>query len=499
MNFNPFKKGGGSKNGNTLERILNRFAAMEPSSVNCSLIKGEDHHEDLERAFLFKYTDKLLVQNKAIYITTPDGMKAQENALGKGEILHLWFLFNRVPHTVDCRVLGRIRFPDHLLDELMPRIPIAYMLRPVGNIRKIEKRQYLRYAHKVGQEDRRVYTQIMFDFYVTKTDLFFPETGSLPPSITDIHTIPHAQNTEVADQTPEEVVTFMKNAIRLNSRESRVVFAGKPSMEERSNKVRLLEMGEADMLGLETLKREQNKRQEASRIFYIRKPPHLVSDKRSPYSLTDGDTLVLNFHTSVSADMPTEYYDLVCEVSRVGTENLTVRTGGDIRKELGIAMEVMNFSIGGIKMNCSSSFMNYVLGDDEDSMPMVEKVNALVNTCYLLNFYPKLRFNRETEVYKPNIPMKIQILSKIVRVDSSHGILYEGGNLRQENLSMQDGELPQITGFGIKFYYDPAEYSRDSYSYDRWELIRDFKENRHFQDIHTSLNGLIAFLESQHR
>ena len=62
-----------------------------------------------------------------------------------------------------------------------------------------------------------------------------------------------------------------------------------------------------------------------------------------------------------------------------------------------------------------------------------------------------------------------------------------------------EGEYPQITSFGLKFYYDPAEYSRDTYSYDIWELIRDFKENKHFQEVHKSLNGLIAHLESQNR
>ena len=80
-----------------------------------------------------------------------------------------------------------------------------------------------------------------------------------------------------------------------------------------------------------------------------------------------------------------------------------------------------------------------------------------------------------------------------------NGNLYENGKVNTENASVKDGEYPTITGFGVKFYYDPAEYSRDSFSYDRWELIRDFKENKHFQEIHTSLNSLIAFIESQNR
>jgi hypothetical protein len=45
--------------------------------------------------------------------------------------------------------------------------------------------------------------------------------------------------------------------------------------------------------------------------------------------------------------------------------------------------------------------------------------------------------------------------------------------------------------------YDPAEYSIEDFDHDRWEIIRPFKENRYFKDVHKSLNGLIACLEAQ--
>jgi len=194
---------------------------------------------------------------------------------------------------------------------------------------------------------------------------------------------------------------------------------------------------------------------------------------------------VLSFHTRVSSDTPTEYYDLISEVTRIGTENITVRTNGEIRKEAGFSTELVDFSIGGIKMESSRGFLEYVLGEDYGLMDLEEQIQVLENTCYLLNFYPKLRFNRETEIYQPKeVPMRIQILGKIVRVEVS---------------KPTEDEPSQIEAFGIKFYYDPAEYSRDAYEYDRWELIRDFKENKHFREIHNSLNGLIAYLESQTR
>jgi len=479
--FNPFKKGGGNRSQNALEKILADFSQMGPNSVNCSLLKlasGEEADENLDRAFVFKHSEEVLIQNKAFYISTPDGLKAEDESkfTGKGEIVHLWFLQKGIPHTVDCKVMGRVRFPDNLLDDLAPRIPSAPMLRPVGNIRKQEKRQFLRYSHKAGGA-KRVYSQIMFDLYVTKTDITFPDTGALPPKLADLNTMPYSAEIELDDPSPEDVVKFMKNAIRLNPRDSRVVFVGKPFMEERTFKVGLLDLGSSDVLGLETSKEE-------SRQFYIRKPPAFSTDKKDPGNLGNADTIVLSFHTRVSNESATEYYDLISEVTRIGTENITVRTNGEIKKEAGFATDLVDFSIGGIKMESSKGFLEYVLGEDYGMMDLEEQIQVLENTCYMLNFYAKLRFNRETEIYQPDVPVRIQILGKIVRVEVS---------------APKEDEPAEIIGFGVKFYYDPAEYSRDAYEYDRWELIRDFKENKHFREIHNSLNGLIAYLESQTR
>lgn len=482
MLFNPFKKGGGSKKKASLERILDRLIDMGPNSANCSLIKtrdGNEVDEDLGRTFIFKTEQEVLVQNKAFYISTPDGMKAEDKSLltGKDEILHLWFLHNRIPHTLDCRLMGRIRFPDNLRRELDPRLPVAYMVRPVGNIRNSDKRTFLRYAHKAGHGSMRVYAQILFDLYITKTDVVFPETGSLPPYIDDPKLEPYETENEMEGQSPEDIVKFMKNALRLNTREARVVYVSKPHMDEKTNKVTLLEMDKSDVLGLETSKEE-------SRTFYIRKPPKMSSDRKGPYGLRDADTIVLGFHTRVASDTPTEYYDMIADVTRVGTENMTVRTDGDIRKEAGIPVEMEDFSVGGIKIENSNALMTYLLGEEHASMGTEEKIETLGNMCYLLNFYPKLRFQREQLQYEPELPMRIQILGKIVRAQMS---------------TPREGEEPQISGFGVKFYYDPIGYSRDTYSYDRWELIRDFKENKLFREIHTSLNQLIGFLESQSR
>jgi hypothetical protein len=345
---NFFKKGGGGgRKRPSVDNVLDRLAKMGPGSANCTLVKtksGEEANEGLGQAYLFKLDESLLVQNKAFYISTPDGIKAEDRSLisGKDEIVNLWFLFNRVPYTMDCKLMGRIRFPDNIRDELDPRLPQGYAVRPVGEIKNLDKRMFLRYAYKPGKVGMRDYSQIMFDLFITKTDVTFPDSGSLPNHISDLHLEPHASAENLPTGDPDEVVKFMKNSIRLNPREHRVVYVSKPQMDDRTNKVSLVDLDRSDVLGLETSK-------ESSRTFYIRKPPRMSSDKGDPSNLREGDIIQMGFHTRVASDAPAEYYDMIAEINRVGTENMTVRSNGDIRKEYGIPVEMADFSVGGVK------------------------------------------------------------------------------------------------------------------------------------------------------
>ncbi len=100
----------------------------------------------------------------------------------------------------------------------------------------------------------------------------------------------------------------------------------------------------------------------------------------------------------------------------------------------------------------------------------------------LFAFYPRLRFSREIEPYRPILPKRISVLGQIVRSE----------------IDWEDGEQKRgrFRNFGVKLMYDPVEYAQDEFRHSRWEMIRPFKENRHFKEVHKALNGLIAFLES---
>ena len=464
-----------------VDKVVDALAEYSPKTANCTLVRtaeGLDVNEDFGRAFLFRYGDQLYVDDRAIYITTPDDIKAESGYhLDRGHILHLWFLHNRVPHTVDCQVVNRIRFPKEIISELDPRMPGAFKLKPVGTVRKSDKRSFLRFSHKPGRGALRVYAQIMFDLFVSKTNFIYPTQGGLPPRITDLKATPFAEANDLP-KDPESVVRLLKNSLRGNPRDERVVFVNKPYKDDRSNRVSLVPLGHSSVLGLDAVR-------EGEKTLFVKKPTNMKMDKKSPGNLTDGDLIVLGFNARSLVDSNAmEYFDLVGEIARIGTENLTVRPKEPFRRESGLQVELSDFSAGGIKVECSKKLLRYLLGEEYQQMPRDAMASALMDTAVLLNFYPKLRFNRETEIYRPEVPMNIPILAKIVRYEESPG---------------GEGSPPEIRAFGIKFMYDPTEFSRDTFNFDRWERIRDVKENRHFQEIHNSLNGLIAFLESQNR
>ena len=463
----------------SLEQVLDRLVDYNPKTANCVLIKtseGLEVNEDFGRAFLFRFGDKLYIDDQAIYITTPDGIKAESGYhLDRGHILHLSFLHNRVPHTMDCRVIDRIRFPNDVLANLDPRMPGAFKLKPVGDVLKKDKRSSLRFTHKVGRGAMKVYTQILFDLFVSKTNFTYPTQGGLPPRITDLQVTGYVSANDLPTD-PEAVVKFLKNSLRSNPREDRVVYVSKPHMDERTNRVSLAALGHSSVLGLENPR-------EGERTLFVKKPTKMSSDRKSPNNLRESDQVLLGYQAKSLLDFKMEYYELVAEVVRVGTENVTVRPRDTFRRESGLGVELVDFSVGGIKVEADKALLDYLLGDLR-RQPIEAQQAVLQDMAILLNFYPKLRFNRETEIYRPDVPLKIQILGKVARSEVS---------------PVRADEAPEVQALGLKFMYDPTEYSRDAHTFDRWERIREFKENRHFREIHTSLNGLIAFLESQSR
>lgn len=468
------------------ELALSRLVEMDPPSLNCSIMRagdGREIDEDAGRAVLIHLNGEMFIQDKAFFITTPDGIKAEDRSLfvGQGEILNLWFLHDRIPHSVNCEVKERVRFPAEMLRNMDPKIGVGYRLVPLSNVAKRDKRETIRFSHKVGRGGgMRVYPQVLFDAHIQKTDLKFPTEGSIPPRINTLKLFPYQAVREEGDGdvSAERVVAAFKEAVRLNHAEDRVVYVSKPHMDEKTSKRTLLDLGFAEVLGLSA--------QESGRTIHIKKPVKCMKvgkNRRDPNSLNEGDLIVLDYLSRSPVDGKNEYFEMVCQIIKAGIENITVRPRRNPRQDRNLAIELFDFSVKGLRFENSREFMAYVFGDEGQPPSLSEQKERLEGIGFVVTFYPRLRFTRDTESYKPDLPMKFAILCKIARCEMD---VNEGS-----------ADLGRITEFGVRFTYDPSEYSVDDFIWDRWVMIRPFKENQYFKEVHKTLNGLIAHLTSQ--
>jgi hypothetical protein len=468
------------------EMALNRLVEIDPPSLNCSIIRtgdGRDVNEDAGRAVLFHLNGEMFLQDKSFYITTPDGIKAEDRALftGGGEVMNLWFLHDRVPHSVNCQVAERVRFQAEMLRNMDPKIGVGYRLIPLTNVAKKDKRQTIRFSHKVGRGALRVYPQILFDVTVQKTDFRFPTEGSIPPVIKAMKLIPYRETRsadEGGDLSAERVVTAFKEAIRANHTEDRRVYVSKPFMDERTNRRTLIDLGYSEVLGLSA--------QEAGRTIHIKKPlksMRVGKNRRDPCYLSEGEQIVLDYLSRSPVDGKNEYYEMVCQIIKSGIENITIRPRRNPRQDMNLPVELLDFSMNGLRFENSREFMRYVFGDEGAPATVDQQKETVESMGFVFTFYPRLRFTKDTVKHSPDLPLKFILMSKVARCE-----------LEKDKESAVTGRM---TEFGVRFMYNPSEYSVDDFRWDRWNMIRPFKENAYFKEVHKCLNALIAQLESQ--
>jgi len=466
-------------------RALLKISDLDVSSANCTLVRsadGEDQMELLGRVLFFKSDGQLMIRDRGLYITTPDGLKAENRNRfrGAGETLSLWFLHERIPRVIECRVEERVRFPAEMLARMDPKVGIGYRVSPTSDVVKQDKRSSLRFSHRPGAGAMPVYPQILFDAFLQVTDATYPTEGAIPPYLESLETVasePDDEEDTWENFDAERLVQAFRESIAVNPADGRTVHVSKPYLEERHNRSVLVELGHSDVLGLGS--------EDISRTLHIKKPmASRIKDRRDPNYLTLGDTLVLHYGSRSSLTGQYSYHELITEISKGGLENITIRPMRGIRNELGMRVSLLDFSVNGVRFENSRDFMEYTLGSHYARLPLEEQLEHLQNRVFLLTFYPRLRFTKETELYRPELPKRISIVGKVVRSDAQW-----------------DDEEEMTNGwhraFGVRFMYDPAEYSTEAYGFNRWEMIRPFKENRYFKEVHKTLNGLIAFLESQ--
>ncbi|MDP6778676.1 MAG: hypothetical protein QGI83_18120, partial [Candidatus Latescibacteria bacterium] len=110
-----FIKRGGRIRLSSQATSLLRLSELDVNTASCRLRQtadGEEAHEDLGTAQFFKNNGQLMIRDRTFFITTPDGIKAEnrDHFQGGGEIINLWFIHDRVPRIIECRVEERVRF-----------------------------------------------------------------------------------------------------------------------------------------------------------------------------------------------------------------------------------------------------------------------------------------------------------------------------------------------------------------------------------------------------
>lgn len=484
MLTNLFRKKGAGKRWSPERGALDRLLEFNVSSANATLIAdqtGTPVDVDLGRVLFYKAAGEFLIEDRSFYVSTPDGIHAEDKTLfsGNGETIRLWFLFERIPRVIDCEIIERIHLKARDYTNLSPSAGTGFRLRPLAEVTKQDKRTSLRFSHKPGGGSLPVYPQILFDVFVTLTNLEFPSEGALSPRIEELKIKPYLQQPgPVSDIiSSEALVGRFRDAMKGNFPEDRTVHVSKPFFEEKLNKSVLLELGYSDVLGLGS--------REIGRTLHIKKPMlSRTKDRRDPNHLVVGDTLVLHYGSRSGFSGENDYFQVVTEVAKDGLENITIRPVADETEESGFRLGLVDFSVNGFRFAHDDAFINYALPDNQWRIPLEEQAELLTERALLFNFYPRLRFPREIDGHRPVLPKKVSVLGRIVRSE----IVWE------DEEEKQDGKFRT---FGVQLMYDPAEYSPEKFEHDRWEIIRPFKENRYFKDVHKSLNGLIAYLEAQ--
>ena len=324
-------------------RALLKMSDLDVGSANCTLVQtadGESVMEDLGRSFFFKCDGQLMIKDRAIFVTTPDGIKAENRDCfqGRGEVLSLWFLHERVPRAIECRVEERVRFPSEMLESMDPKVGIGYKLTPLSDVVKQDKRSSLRFSHQPGRGALPVYPQALFDTFVCRTDILYPTEGTLPLWLESFGLVPPRNSEDDAEELgydPEKLVEEFKESMRNNPGGDRTVHVSKPFLEERHNRSILLELGFSDVLGLGS--------EEAGRTLHIKKPlPSRIKDRRDPRYLSVGNTLVLHYGARSPLDGHYRYYQLVTEISKGGLENITIRPQSWPHEEQGMRVPLVD-------------------------------------------------------------------------------------------------------------------------------------------------------------
>ena len=465
-----------------------QLAQLSPPSTLVYLPKPgrpDDDPEELGKSFFLVRDKKIYTEGASLYITTPDNLKtgATDHTLNNS-IVSLQFFSRRIPHRVECRIIGRFRLLPEIVETLDFPAKSAYKLQPIGKIYKQDKRQHYRYQTKnYGDSRIPLTTHITFEAFAKATNHEFPSDGAPPIRLTDLAPRAHASSERQRTFTTRDSINEFRDLMLDKQPHDRFVQVTRVVKDKSaggvSRKGDEILLGDINILGLEM--------ESLRDVLYLKKSKKTTTATRGAqadqYKLQVGEKILARFGHKGT------HYEMLWEVMEARTQNEVVRPLGYMRPESGLEVGVINYSIGGVLIESSPEFLRLVLGDEcppnvaeeaDFSGDYWRKAFDMMRIPMIhFTLYPEVRFPDNVKSYEPELPAKFSIVGQVVR---THVANVKGR---------------QILQHGVWFAFDPEDIPLEEDELVNWRYSRMSRDNAHLRVTHTSLSLLIGHLENR--
>jgi len=465
---------------------IERLIEYSPPSALVYNLKGTGNGgiEDLGKSFILRRDKKLYSEGPHLYITTPENLKLSTDQNLSSKTVSLHFYHRRIPHRIDCRILGRFRLLPEIVETLDFHAQAAYKLIPIGSVRKQEKRQFLRYTMRNYGDTRVPLTShVTFDTFVRTTSETFPVQGAPVQMLKDLTTNPHInqESGRPVFSTREAIAEF--RALMLNKQpHERYISLSKIFRPPSTGMIRKPDievvLGEVNVLALEM--------ESLRDVLYLKKPIRTSGGKKgqdSIYSLHEGEKIIGRFsHDS-------KFYEFLLEIVEARTQNEVVKPLGFIRSESGLEVTLVNYSTGGLLIESSPAFLSFLLQEkcppidentDYSQEPWPEIFEELRQHILHFTLYPRMHFPEAVKQFKPELPFKFSVLMQIVRTHLN-----------------QVSPKNQVLQHGLQIAYESQAIPLKEDDIVPWRYIKNIKDYEHLRNVHSKLSQLYGYLETQ--
>ena len=223
-------------------------------------------------------------------------------------------------------------------------------------LKKQDKRQSYRDTLKnYGDSRIPLTTHIGFDAFIRNTNQGFAEEGAPPVILKDVEVIDFASTEDQQPFATREAINEFRTIMRKKQQHVRSVYVSKVEKDDSGSLVKRkdeeLLLGEINILGLEM--------ESLRNVLYLKKSAKagIKKGQDNPYNLKPGEKIISNFvHDQ-------KYYQMLIQVIGGRAQNEVVRPIEFPRQEEGLAVDLIDYSVGGARIESSAELLKFLLED----------------------------------------------------------------------------------------------------------------------------------------